>query len=69
MSTATISTKYQIVIPKDVREEAGLKSGQRMIFIVKKGVIHMVPEMPLKKLKGMFKGIDITDYREHEDRY
>ncbi len=69
MSTAIVSPKYQIVIPKEIREQAGIKSGQKIIFIFKKGVIHMVPEMPLKNLMGMFKGMDISNYREHEDRY
>jgi len=40
MSTTTISPKYQVVIPKEVREKLHLKSGQRMTVVVKGGVVH-----------------------------
>jgi len=69
MSTATVSPKYQVVIPKDVREQLHIKSGQKMMFVVKKGVMHIIPELPLSKLEGFVKGMDITGYREEEDRY
>lgn len=69
MSTSTVSPKYQVVIPKDVREKLHIRSGQKMVFVVKKGVIHMIPELPLKKLEGFLKGMDIKGYRDEEDRY
>ena len=68
MSTGTLSSKYQIVIPKEVREQLHLHGGQKFSFIVSKGVIHIVPIRPLKELAGFLKGIDTENIRDHEDR-
>ena len=64
MPTTTISSKFQIVIPKQVREKLRLLSGQRLQVLEKGGVISLVPEVPLKSLKGAAKGITSTDIRE-----
>lgn len=68
MATTTISPKYQVVIPKDVREKLHLKSGQKMTVVAKGGVIYFVPERPLSSFKGIFKGMDTKNIREDEDR-
>ncbi len=68
MSTTTISPKYQVVIPKDVREILHLKSGQKMVVVVKGGVVHLIPEKPLHAFKGFLKGMDIKDIREDKER-
>jgi AbrB family looped-hinge helix DNA binding protein len=68
MAYATISSKYQVVIPKDVREQLQLRTGQRLIVIVKGGVVHMVPERPIESFRGFLKGIDTTGLREDTDR-
>ena len=68
MPTTTISSKFQIVIPKQVREKLRLLSGQRLQVLEKGGVISLVPEVPLKSLKGAAKGITSTDIREKKDR-
>ena len=66
---ATLSSKYQISIPKTVREEQHWKAGQEFVFIPKgKGVLVMpVPE--LKQLAGLAKGAKATGYRDRKDRY
>lgn len=68
-STATLSSKFQISIPKAVREEQHWKAGQEFVFIPKgKGVLVMpVPE--LKQLYGMARGARATGYRDREDRH
>lgn len=67
--TATLSSKFQISIPKAVRDEQQWKAGQEFVFIPKgKGVLVMpVPE--LKQLAGIAKGAHRSDYRDRKDRY
>lgn len=68
-ATATLSTKYQISIPKAVREEQHWVAGQEFVFIPKgKGVLVMpVPE--LKQLAGLAKGAKRDGYRDRTDRF
>ena len=68
MATTTISPKFQIVIPKDVREKLHLYPQQRLQVVEKGGVITLVPEVPIKNLKGSLKGTSKTDIREKKDR-
>jgi AbrB family looped-hinge helix DNA binding protein len=68
MSITTISTKFQIVIPKDVREKLNLSPQQRLQVLEKGGVITLVPEVPLMSLKGALKGMSKTGVREKKDR-
>ena len=68
MPTTTISSKFQIVIPKQVREKLRLRSGQRLQLLEKGGVISLVPEVPLKSLRGAAKGITSAAIREKQDR-
>ena len=68
MATTTISSKYQIVIPKDVREKLHLKSGQQMTVVVKAGVVYLIPERPLESFKGFLKGMNAKNIREDKER-
>jgi len=68
MAMTTISPKFQIVIPKEVREKLHLSPQQRLHVVEKGGVITLVPEVPLKSLKGALKGMSKTDLREKKDR-
>lgn len=68
MATTKISPKYQVVIPKEAREKLHLKSGQKMIVVVKGGVVHLMPEKPLHLFKGFLKGMDTKDIREDVER-
>ena len=68
MATTTISPKFQIVIPKDVREKLHLSPQQRLQVVERGGVITLVPEVPLKNLKGALKGMSKKDIREKKDR-
>ena len=64
----TISSKFQIVLPKEVRESAKLQPGQKLVFQVKHGQIKLIPVRPMKDLIGFVKGINIEGFREEEDR-
>ena len=68
MAMTTISPKFQIVIPKEVREKLHLSPQQRLQVVEKGGVITLVPEVPLKSLKGALKGMSKTNLREKKDR-
>ena len=68
MAQVLVSTKYQVVIPKDVREFMHIKSGQKLSCIAIGGVIHLVPVKPISELRGMAKGISIEGLREKKDR-
>ena len=52
MARAIVSAKFQVVIPKDIREQTGLRKGQALQVISKGGVISLVPERPLSDLEG-----------------
>ena len=66
---ATLSSKFQISIPKSVRETEGWRAGQKFVFIPKgKGVLVMpVPEP--EELFGIAKGANTENYRDREDRF
>lgn len=68
MATTTISPKFQVVIPKAVREQLHLKSGQKLTVVVKGGVVHLIPEKPVEMFRGFLKGMNTKDIREEEDR-
>ncbi len=57
MSTVKISPKFQVVIPKEIRETMGLKSGQEVEILRYEGKIELVPLRPLRQLRGFLKGI------------
>ena len=63
----TISSKYQIVIPREVREKFDLKPGQKVLFIPYQKSIRLVVVPSIKEALGIFKGINIEKLREEED--
>lgn len=67
MTAVTVSPKYQIVIPKEIRESMGIVAGQKVQVMSYQGRIEIVPLKPMKEMKGFLKGIDTTVARE-EDR-
>jgi AbrB family looped-hinge helix DNA binding protein len=68
MSRTVVSTKFQVVIPKDIREETGLRKGQTLQVTSKGGVISLVPERPLSELKGFARNARSTGFREKRGR-
>ncbi len=68
METATISSKYQVVIPRKVRERFGLKPGQKVLFIPFKRSLRVVIVPPIKEAYGFLEGIDTNVERDEEDR-
>lgn len=68
MPKVTISSKFQIVIPKEVREALKLRKGESLLVVVRDGLIALVPDRPLKEFRGYLKGMPIEDYREEGER-
>ena len=64
MSIATLSSKYQISIPKDVREALHLKPGQRIAFLRVGSTLKLVPVPDIEDLFGIAKGADTGNYRD-----
>ena len=68
-NSVTVSSKYQIVIPKEVREQLKIKPGQKLGFLVKHGSVKLVPIRPIEELRGFVKGMEVKDIRDEEDRF
>lgn len=67
MSIVTISPKYQVVIPKAIRERLGLRPGQRVEALTYGDRFELIPIRPISELRGSLPGLDTTVERE-EDR-
>lgn len=68
MGTVTISPKFQVVIPKEIRKKLALSPGQKVQAIVYGDRIELVPLRPLKKMRGFVRGIDTRVEREADRR-
>ena len=64
MTTVTVSSKYQVVIPAEVRNSLGVQPGQKVKVILYDNRIEMVPVKPIEETRGFLKGIDTTVERE-----
>ena len=67
MQTVTLSPKYQVVIPKSVRNVLNLRPGQKMQVIEYNGRIEFIPERDIAELRGFLKGIN-TKFEREKDR-
>ncbi len=67
MSTVTVSPKYQVVIPKEIRDSMQIKSGQKIQMISYGDRIELIPIKPIKEMRGFLKGIN-TDVPRDTDR-
>jgi AbrB family looped-hinge helix DNA binding protein len=68
-ATATLSSKFQISIPKSVREEQHWEVGQEFVFITKGKSVLLMPVPELEQLTGIAKDVRKDEYRDREDRY
>ena len=64
MSTITVSSKFQIVIPLKIREALGIKPGEKLHVIEYRGRIELVPVRPTKAARGALKGLDTNVPRD-----
>ncbi len=68
METATLSTKYQLVIPRAIRDRLGLAPGTKLTVLDKNGVIYLVPQRPIRSRRGIARGTSPRGLREKKDR-
>ena len=68
MNTVTVSTKYQVVIPRMVRQSLNILPGQKMQMIEYGRHIAMIPVRPIQEARGSLRGIDTNPQREKADR-
>jgi AbrB family looped-hinge helix DNA binding protein len=68
VETITISPKYQVVIPKSVRQQLRLVPGQKVQAIAYQGRVELLVLRPASELRGILRGLDLRFEREEEDR-
>jgi AbrB family looped-hinge helix DNA binding protein len=66
METVTVSPKFQVVIPKEIRESLKLAPGQKIQALLYENRIELIPVRPMKKMRGFLKGIDTSVDRESD---
>ena len=67
MKAVTVSPKFQVVIPKEVRDSMGIVAGQKIQMLTYRNRIELIPIKPMKKMRGLLKGID-TEVQRDKDR-
>ena len=66
----TVSPKFQVVLPKQAREYLGLTPSQKLVVFVRGKQILMIPvENNIRKYKGFLPRMDLSDIRDHADRF
>jgi AbrB family looped-hinge helix DNA binding protein len=68
METVTVSKKYQVVIPEKLRQQSGIKPGDKMVAITKHGIIHYIPVRSIKETKGFIKDLNTQELRDESER-
>jgi AbrB family looped-hinge helix DNA binding protein len=69
MAKTRVSPKYQVVIPKEIRDGLSLRPGQEMQVIRKGSLIILVPDRPISAMRGFLRGMKTTGFREKKDRF
>jgi AbrB family looped-hinge helix DNA binding protein len=67
MTAVTVSPKFQVVIPKAIRESLGIVSGQQVQVLSYQNRIELIPLKPMREMKGFLKGIN-TEVSRDQDR-
>jgi AbrB family looped-hinge helix DNA binding protein len=66
MNVVTISPKFQVVIPRDIRDRLELEPGQKVQALVFGNRIEFIPVRPLREMRGFLRGLDTTVHRERD---
>jgi AbrB family looped-hinge helix DNA binding protein len=66
MDTVTISPKFQVVIPRQIREKLGLVPGQKVQAVLYENRIELIPLRPIKQMRGYLKGLDTRIVRDKD---
>jgi AbrB family looped-hinge helix DNA binding protein len=68
MQTATLTSKFQICIPKGIRERLHLEAGQQFVFLSEGETIRLVPRRSPEELRGLLRGANPEGFRDRKDR-
>ena len=66
MTTVTVSPKFQVVIPREIRKLLGISAGQKVRVIALGDRIEFIPVKPARALRGFVRGIDSSAKREKD---
>lgn len=66
MSVVTVSPKYQVVIPREIREALGLAPGQKVQALQYQNRVEFIPVQPIRKLRGLLRGINTSVARDKD---
>lgn len=69
MHMATLSSKFQLAIPKVIRDLLKLQSGQQFYVLAKSKTIELVPLRSLNEIRGILKGVNVENYRDRQGRF
>lgn len=69
MARVKVSPKFQIVIPREIRERLSLRPGQQITLLEREGIITAIPDQPLAKFRGILKGMSRRGVREKQERF
>lgn len=70
MERVKVSPKFQVVIPKSIREKLNIQAGQELLVYILDGKLRIEPPRSIKELRGIAKGMKWRDdYRDHNDRF
>ena len=64
MPTVTVSPKFQLVIPREIREAMGLRAGEKVQVFRYENRIELIPVRKMKQMRGFLQGIDTTVDRD-----
>ncbi len=70
MNQAKLSSKFQLSIPKTVREAMRLQAGQKFTIVIRGDIIELIPMRAIKDARGMLASVSYnsSDYRDREER-
>ncbi len=66
MAIVTVSPKFQVVIPRHIRESLGIAPGQKVQAFEYEGRVEFIPVRRARELRGFLRGIDTTITRERD---
>lgn len=69
MNEVTVSSKYQIVIPRELRGEMGIYKGQKLRVIRCGNRLEIIPSRTIAEMEGAFPGLSSEGLRDEEDRF